>query len=257
MLRYVETATSARMVHAIMGDPAQIRGEPFLSRGEMLTVQARPYRMVEDSEDVVALFMPEGTVTQRWHIAEQRYLAGAPVSQGETLRLLFPGAPYDVTLFLEGEGKLPWLFDGLFEGEGLIEGWRERRRAEGEDAFRLPPRPVEPGRFRGWYVNIQTPFRRMPYGFDVSDMTLDIVVRPDRSWYWKDTDELRLVVDAGACSEAQAEMIWEAGRQAVRLIESGSAPFDASWRRWDLPREPIQDVPDGWQTAPVAAPDWP
>jgi hypothetical protein len=258
VMRYVETPTSARMVHTIMGDPAHVNGEPFLSNGEMVTVQARPYRVIADSDEVVALFMPEGTVTQRWHIAERRYMDSTAVSRVDTLRLLFPGAPYDVTLFFEAEGEPPWHLDGLFEGEGLQEGWRERRRAEGEDVFRLPPRPVEPGRFRGWYVNVQTPFDRQPYGFDVADMTLDVVVRPDRSWYWKDTDELRDALAAGACSEAQAEQIWEAGRQVVRLVESGSAPFDESWRRWQpLPREAITEVPDGWQTAATKAPDWP
>ena len=161
-MRYVETATSARMVHAIIGDPANIRGEPFLSNGKTLTVQGRPYRVVEDSDEIVALFMPEGTVIKRWQIAEGRYMSGAPASRGDSLRLLFPGKPYDVTLFFEAEGEPPWLFDGLFEGDGLQEGWRERRRAEGEDAFRLPPRPVEPGRFRGCYINVQTPFHRQP-----------------------------------------------------------------------------------------------
>jgi Protein of unknown function (DUF402) len=258
VLRYVETTTSAQMVLAVMGDPALIRGVPFLENGQYVTVGARPYRVIEDSEEVTALFQPEGTAMARWHIAEGQLLPQPQLSQGDSLRLFYPGRPYDVTMFFEAHGEPPWLYDGLFEGEGLRDGWRERRQAVGEDAFRGPPRPVEPGRFRGWYVNVQTPFKRTSYGFDIADMTLDVVVRPDRSWYLKDEDELATAIEKGACSEAQAAAIKQVGEGVIQLIESGSAPFDEIWRRWlPFPREAIRDIPDGWQALPNVEPGWP
>src|SRR5438046_2771238 len=44
-------------------------------------------------------------------------------------------------------------------------------------------------RFHGWYLNLQTPLRRSSIGFDLWDQVLDVVVRPDRTWSWKDEDE--------------------------------------------------------------------
>jgi len=246
------------MVHAIMGDPALIRGVPFLENGQYVTVGARPYRVIEDSDDIVVLFQPEGTAIARWDLTEGRLMAGPQASQGDSLRLLYPGRPYDVTLFFEAQGEPPWMFDGLFEGEGLVAGWRERRRALGEDAFRGPPRSPEPGRFRGWYVNIETPFKRTSYGFEVADMTLDIAVRPDRSFYLKDEDELEVALAAGACSESEAAAIRSAAEGVTQLIVSGIAPFDESWRRWlPFPREAIGEIPDGWQATPELTNGWP
>jgi hypothetical protein len=258
VLRYVETPTSARMVHAIIGDPALIRGYPFLRSGEIVTVAARTYRVLEDSDQVVALFQPEGTPMPRWSFDDEEFVEPASTSRGETLRLLYPGRPYDVTLFFESAGEPPWYYDALYEGDGLRDGWRERRSTEGGSLFEPPGRPGETGRFRGWYVNVQTPFRRMPYGFDVADMTLDVVVRPDRSWYRKDEDELAMALAAGACSEAQAVELRRAVEEVVALIKSGAEPFDESWRRWlPFPREPLGEPPEGWRVPPSMEPNWP
>ena len=102
ILPYVETPTSARMVHATMGNPAGTGGgQPFLVDGNIVTAAARPYRVVQQTEDVLVLFQPEGTAVRRWVIAEQRYVPNVPAIQGETLRFLFPSMHFDVTLMLE------------------------------------------------------------------------------------------------------------------------------------------------------------
>ena len=109
-----------------------------------------------------------------------------------------------------------------------------------------------PGTFRGWYVNMQTPFIRRPYGFDLADHTLDIIVRPDRSWYWKDEDELAIAVTKGGCSEEYAKQIRDAGEDVVKLIEAGASPFDDEWTSWlPPPGARIEAIPDGWQHATV------
>jgi len=92
----------------------------------------------------------------------------------------------------------------------------------------------------------------MPYGFDIVGHTLDIVVRPDRTWYWKDEDELALAVEEGACSQAVAEAIRRAGEQALEELEAHRGPFEEVWTRW-LPAsaEPATIFPDGWRTAPA------
>lgn len=204
-----------------------------------------------DTDDLLALYQPEGTLIRRWHILEQRYLEGATTSKGETLRLLFPGRAYDVTLFFEAAGEVPWFYDALFGEGGLQAGWRENRRLN--DGPESGAGTVAAGqRFRGWYVNMQSPFRRTPFGVDIVDHTLDIVVRPDRAWYWKDEDELKLAVERGACTETYAAEIRSTGEQVVQLIEAAHPPFDATWTAWrPASTEPILDIPDGWQYLPA------
>jgi hypothetical protein len=246
VLRLVETPTSAAMVHAFMGDPAEIRGYPFMANGRIVTVQARPDRVVADTGAGVALFQPAGTLLPRWLLEEQRYLPEPQSAPGDSLRLLFPDRPYDVTLFFETDAEPSWFYDAFF-GDGLQAGWRERRRSAGGAAE--PPRAKgTPGRFRGWYVNLQSPFRRMPYGFDIVDLTLDIVARPDRSWYLKDVDELDLAVSTGACTQALADALHRAATEVVALIESAASPFDEIWTAWRPPPGwAIDTIPDGWQ----------
>src|SRR5262245_20440730 len=119
VFRYVETPVSAAVVHAYMGDPAVIARVPFLIKGRIATVAARPYRVVSDSDEVVALYQPEGTKLPRWVIDEQRYLPEPQQMRGASLRLLYPGKAYDVTLFFETAGPVPWYTDALYEAEGL------------------------------------------------------------------------------------------------------------------------------------------
>jgi hypothetical protein len=258
VFRYVETPTSTRMVHAYMGDPAGTSsgGQPFLVGGEVVTVQARPYRVIEDTDDVLALYQPGGTTLPRWQMSEQRYLPDVPPTRAETVRLLFPGKGYDVTLFFETDSEPPWFYDALFDGNGLRDGWRDRRRDAGL-GMDPAPRKGRAGVFRGWYVNLQSPFRRTSYGVDVVDQVLDIVVRPDRSWYWKDEDELALAVATGACDQEHADVIRRAGQELPALIEAGEPPFDDSWRNWRPPEGwSIAGVPDGWQFAPALLDQW-
>lgn len=258
VLRYVETDASVRMVQAVMGDPAGSPGQvPFMVDGRVVTVQARPHRVVIDDAEIVALYQPEGAPLPRWSIAERRYLPTTPGYRVEALRLLFPGKGYDVTLFFQPKGPAPWFYDGLFEGDGLKRGWRERRKTEGTGEYQVQ-KVWEPGAFRGWYVNIDLPFVRKSYGFDIVDQTLDIVVRPDGSWYWKDEDELDVAIAAGALSAEDEARIWGAGKEVVGLIEGRKPPFDDTWTTFEVPdRSPITSFPDGWQTEPAQLAEWP
>jgi hypothetical protein len=253
VLRHVETPASARLVHAHMGDPAGIGPDnyPFLAGGRIVTVQARPYRIIQHSDDLIVMYQPEGTPLPRWLIEEQRYLDNPQRSRGDSLRLLFPGDNYDATLFFETANEPPW-FMTAFDTDGLTPGWRDRRRASGVD----PAQPKgTPGRFRGWFINLQSSPVYRPYGFDVVDHTLDIVVRPDLSWYWKDEDELQTALEKGAITPQQASEIRRAGEDVVRLIESRAMPFDGTWTRWHAQERPswpaVESFPDGWQTEPA------
>jgi hypothetical protein len=120
-----------------------------------------------------------------------------------------------------------------------------------------------PGRqFAAWYVNLEQPIARWDdgavAGIDTTDFDLDIWVWPNRTWAWKDEDELaeRLgfpehywVPDADA--------VWAAGRRVIPAIERGDFPFDGTWcdfrpdPSWGVPEFP----PAGWDR-PRAGPSW-
>jgi hypothetical protein len=112
-----------------------------------------------------------------------------------------------------------------------------------------------PGRFRGWFINLQSSPVYRSYGFDAVDHTLDIVVRPDLTWYWKDEDELQTALDKGAITPGQAAEVRAAGEQVVALIEARAMPFDDTWLEWHANERPdwpaIESFPDGWQTEPA------
>jgi hypothetical protein len=109
------------------------------------------------------------------------------------------------------------------------------------------------GRHVAWYINLEEPGvlwdDGAAAGLDNTDQDLDVWVWPDRSWQWKDEDEMaeRLehpehywVVDEAA---VRAE-----GQRMIALAEAGEYPFDGSWI--DFRPDPAWVMPDalppGW-----------
>lgn len=86
------------------------------------------------------------------------------------------------------------------------------------------------GDFQGWYVNLETPSRRWSRGIDMTDLVLDIWVNPDRTWSWKDEDELAERTDhPDYFSAADAAAIRAEGEKVIKLIESAAYPFDGTF----------------------------
>jgi hypothetical protein len=85
------------------------------------------------------------------------------------------------------------------------------------------------GVFTGYYVNLQTPVRRSPYGFDALDHVLDIVVSPSGAWRWKDEDEFEQAVTLGLFTDAEAVEIRAEGERVI-----GSLPdlLPTGWEDW-------------------------
>lgn len=101
--------------------------------------------------------------------------------------------------------------------------------------------------FLCWYVNFQRPAQRTRFGWDTSDLALDIVVLPDRSWHWKDEDHFQILKDLGVMSDAEAESVLRDADIVIADVERGAFPFDADWSAWR---------PDpGWGT-PLLPADW-
>jgi hypothetical protein len=114
------------------------------------------------------------------------------------------------------------------------------------------------GQFANWYVNLEEPAARWDdgevAGVDVVDQDLDIVVRPDRSWHWKDEDEFveRLAFPEHYWVHDEAAVRAE-GERVLKLVESGQFPFDGTWcdfvpeASWTVPAV----LPTGWDRPPV------
>jgi predicted RNA-binding protein associated with RNAse of E/G family len=90
------------------------------------------------------------------------------------------------------------------------------------------------GTFLSWYVNLEDPGVRWDdghaAGVDTVDHDLDIVVGPDRSWRWKDEDELteRLAFPEHYWVR-DPHAVRAEGERVIALIEAGAFPFDGSW----------------------------
>ena len=202
-----------------------IRVHQTLTGEDLPPVVGFPYTVVRDSEELVVLYLVEGTQTLRWRLEEHCFLEPS-VNKGDCLRLLFPGKCYGVSLFFDNGNGIPAWYEGLFG---------------------------ESGRFRGWYVDLQTPMRRTEVGFDVSDEVLDIVVQPDRSWFWKNEAEFSCFVEMGIYSDTEAQQLRSVSAEVIQLIESRSAPFNDEWTNWrPLACSPAAEALPGWQFLPFA-----
>jgi hypothetical protein len=99
------------------------------------------------------------------------------------------------------------------------------------------------GEFLGYYINLQAPLRRSPFGFDSLDHVLDIVVNPDGAWHWKDEDELADAVELGLFTPAQAHEIRAEGERAIAAL---LRKLPTGWEDWQPdPAWPLLTLPDG------------
>jgi len=176
------------------------------------------------------------------------------------------GTPVLREVTLDGEGPRDMPFDEwLAAPKHMIEGVHR-----GPDILKLlPPGAAHAvwwlfnpgGGFAAWYVNLEAPAARWDdgavAGVDTTDYDLDIWVWPDRSWEWKDDDEL---AERLAYPEhywvTDPDAVWAEGARVVPRIEAGEFPFDGTWcdfrpdPLWTVPAR----VPAGWER-PRAAPD--
>jgi protein associated with RNAse G/E len=114
---------------------------------------------------------------------------------------------------------------------------------------------LDGGRHWGWYVNLQTPFRRTARGFETMDLMLDVVVEVDGSWGWKDEDELEMFVALDVFDRALADLVREEGLRVARRAERNEPPFSEPWPEWRPdPSWRIPELPPAWdqRSAPAA-----
>lgn len=98
--------------------------------------------------------------------------------------------------------------------------------------------------FRGWYLDLRTPLVPTPIGFDSWDHALDIEVHPNRSWSWKDEDELEEAARLGVLSPAE---VAETRAEGERLVAHLDDLIPTGWEDWRPdPAWPPLVLPPGW-----------
>jgi hypothetical protein len=173
-------------------------------RGRVWRAQA--CRVVEDSADVLVLWMPRG--------APGRLPVGP---DGSRLRI-----PAD-----------DWELQEMTCGEDVV---CVARPGRAHSVYLFPARS---GADFHWYVNFEEPLRRTPLGVDTFDQKLDLIALPDGSYRWKDEDELE---QAAALGLLDADAV---RAEAARVLEEWPFPTGwEDWRpdpAWRVPQ-----LPDGW-----------
>jgi uncharacterized protein len=101
------------------------------------------------------------------------------------------------------------------------------------------------GQFRGWYLNLQTPLRRSSIGFDLWDQLLDVVVRPDRTWFWKDEDQFDDAIRLGVIGSEEAVAVRAQGERLIRRLD---ALLPTGWEGWrPMAGWPALELPADWE----------
>ena len=194
-----------------------------------------PLIVVGDSDELLVLYLRAGTVYRTlppppregkavWAAADgatsdfsRPHYQSHTWERNHVLRLMFPGQSYSI-----------WF------------AWRER-------SWEL-----------GWYyVNLEAPYTRTPVGVDTQDHVLDIVVRPDRTWHFKDDDQLQSWVDAGRIVADAATAVRAEARRVASIIDDWSSPFCDGWESWRPdPSWRRRTLPTGWDEYPTSIPPW-
>lgn len=199
----------------------------YRHRGEQAVVRymwfnrvywARPVTVVEDSENLTALYLAPGTVCpaggrpdepQHWvHRLTGDWEPQDWVWQGtRVLMLSQPGAAHSV-----------W---GMWSENG--------------------------GELIRWYVNLQEPMKRSEMGWDTRDLILDIEVNRDLSWRWKDEGAFREAQRIGLLTPEEATAVRLEGEKVIdSLYDKESWWLD--WGDWSPdPSWPIPPPPNKLQ----------
>jgi hypothetical protein len=179
----------------------------------------KPMRVVSDDDTGLLLWMPAGTEVAGLRDEDDRTLHAVPLGEMRDPRLVRK---------VWGENDILV----LMPPDASYAVWWFFRRGE----------------FAGWYVNLETPYRRHDEGVDTTDLVLDVVVAPDRTWEWKDEDELAertgepFYFDRDGAAEIRAE-----GERVIKLAEAGAFPFDGTYVKFRPdPSWPAPGLPAGW-----------
>jgi protein associated with RNAse G/E len=206
---------------------------PVWSRGQVVVHQevwagrlwaARPLVVVEDTEERVLLWIPQGT---------RRKVPITPPHRVD---------PADVhTRTIESLQHRDWLLgDHIWDVSSLWiltpDRWHSTWVSWRSDGSHL-----------GWYVNLQRPMRRNPVGFEAMDLMLDVVAEPNLSWRWKDREEFEEITRRGIFDRQLADRVMSEALSVIDDLERRHPPFDGDWPSWRPdPSWGLPILTDGW-----------
>lgn len=170
--------------------------------------------VVEDSPDLLVSYLPEG--------APFGFPAGT-----------WPGPT----------GRHPWHGRGASEGHGVLMLQRPNESYAVWHFWNGPERA-----FAGWYLNLQEPFRRRPFGYSTQDLELDVWVPARGGWSFKDEELLDARVVEGRFTAADADRIRSLGTEIGAMLDKGDRWWDESWTSWRPERSwRSPTLPGGWE----------
>lgn len=169
--------------------------------------------------------------------------AGIVVRDGpELLALYMPeGSPFGFADDFFGEPH-PWSNRLRWEGHGVLQLQRPGEMHAVWVFWHGPEREC-----RGWYVNLQEPFRRTRRGFDTQDLELDLVVGLDGSWHYKDEEKLESWIERGRWTERDVAAIRREGERIAAEVGAGRSWWSDDWAEWEPgPGWPTPALPADW-----------
>ena len=105
----------------------------------------------------------------------------------------------------------------------------------------------ETNEFLCYYINFQLPLQRSHCAINTLDLDLDIVIRPDFSYEWKDIDDYEKGIEAGVILPEWVEEIKIAKTEILEKLEKRQYPFDGSWLDWmPDPNWSPPTLPENW-----------
>jgi len=201
---------------------------------------AWPARIISDTDElIVNFFDPRATIVVSGDLETRNErkcdMAWTLVERGRlphfcrTVSLYRPGSAFSVRLAFSPE-------------PGSREGW-----------FGPNWKPSF-GAFRGWYVNLEEPWRRTSIGFDTMDHILDLEVAPDLSvCRRKDQGELETAVEMGVVNRTEADRLLHSLDEVIALVEQQAFPFSEDPVGWSPnPDWPVPKLVPGWDAVPIA-----
>lgn len=101
--------------------------------------------------------------------------------------------------------------------------------------------------FLCYYINFQLPFQRNLCALDTLDLDLDLIVRPDFTYEWKDEEDYQKAIEHGIISREWIQSIEAAKPEILEKLEKRYYPFDGSWLNWmPDPDWPAPKLPENW-----------
>ena len=108
------------------------------------------------------------------------------------------------------------------------------------------------GEFEGAYVNFQSPFHKTEWSIDTLDLEIDLFIKPDGTWRWKDEAEYREGVRRSSIPAEIAGQVENARQEVLDLLSSGSPLFDRKWLDWQPdPSWGVPQLPPHWDVLDV------